>query len=63
MPRKVAPATVNFKDEEERERVLRQAREAELSLGNYFRVEAGLEPLAHGGARQKGGGDEGGGKK
>lgn len=52
MPRKISPATVNFKDEAEREREQKKAAAAGLSLGNYFRVCAGLDPLQHGGVRQ-----------
>lgn len=43
---------VTFKSKKEKQDLARLASEAGLSLSNYFRVRAGLEPLQHGGPRR-----------
>lgn len=51
MPRKIQSATVNFASESERESILRRAAAAGMSVANWFRAQAKLPPLRHGGRR------------
>ena len=44
---------INFKSKEEKKQIARLAKDAGLSISNWFRKCAGLEPLAHGGKRRK----------
>jgi hypothetical protein len=44
---------INFKSKEEKKQIARLAKDAGLSISNWFRVRAGLEPLAHGGKRKR----------
>lgn len=44
---------VTFKSKQEKEQIARLAKDAGLSISNYFRKCAGLEPLVHGGKRKK----------
>lgn len=44
---------ITFKSRAEKAQIARLAKDAGLSISNYFRKCAGLEPLAHGGKRRK----------
>ena len=53
MPTKLPTTTVKFKNERELARVRWDAAKEGLSISNYLRSLAGLEPLKHGGGRKK----------
>lgn len=53
MPTKLPTTTVKFKDAKELEEINRQAQSKGLSVSNYFRKLAKLEPLKHGGKRER----------
>lgn len=44
---------ITFKSKEEKKHIARLAKDAGLSISNYFRKCAGLEPLIHGGKRAR----------
>lgn len=44
---------LRFKSKDEKKQIARLAKDAGLSISNYFRKCAALEPLAHGGKRRK----------
>jgi hypothetical protein len=44
---------ITFKSKEEKKQIARLAKDAGLSISNYFRKCAGLEPLIHGGKRAR----------
>ncbi len=52
MPVKISPYRITVLDDEERERIAEAARLAGLSVSNWFREQAGLPPVEHGGARE-----------
>lgn len=52
MPTKLPTTTVKFKDEKELAKIRGEAEKSGLSVSNYFRRLAGLEPLKHGGSRR-----------
>jgi hypothetical protein len=44
---------IRFKNTQEQKQIARLAKDAGLSISNWFRKCAGLEPLAHGGKRKR----------
>jgi hypothetical protein len=53
MSKKLRAGEFRWRDEEEKARIEAEAEAAGYSLGNYVRIKLGLDPLQHGGSRQR----------